>query len=155
MLDELCVCFLNKDLEQFHELISLPLTLVANPGHVILRDLHALSVTFMNHLDFMDMHKVDMICRSPIALEECEDGVLLGTYNNEVLSGGRRVIEPYQSTALLRHSESRWKITSILNTSSARVTKRFMQTRPLPLPASDRLSLNAPSERVLLEGVVL
>ena len=58
---------------------------------------------------------LDLVDRSPIAFEDCDDGTWLGTYETRLVSNGVLATQPYTATALLTWDGTMLRMSSILN----------------------------------------
>jgi hypothetical protein len=128
-LDAISDCFINSEFEQWEARIQLPFTLVTGRGPVVLADRAELLGNFGHYISSHRMMKLDLIVRRPIGLEDCKDGTFIGTFETELLAGGKRATVPYTSSALLHRSETGWRMSSILN---ARGHHEWTGILPLP-----------------------
>lgn len=116
LLDEISDCFVSDDFGRWIDLISIPFTIVRNPGHVVLKDVNALMRYYESIRGVVTGHGIDAIVRLPISFDGFDDGTYHGTFATELISGGYRLVEPYETTALLHETSNKLKMNSILHT---------------------------------------
>ena len=59
--------------------------------------------------------RLDLIVRTVVALEDCDDGTWLGTFQSRLLSNQILATAPYTSTALLTLQNDHFRMSSMLN----------------------------------------
>ena len=121
-LDQISVCFIERDFSAWQRAILLPFTMVTNEGSAVLATVTELERNFHHYLDACQIMSLDKIFRRPISLELCRDGLWLGTYETNLMSRGQRATEPYVSTALLHPLPDGIRMSSILNAIAAITT---------------------------------
>ena len=114
-LDALSECFLTGNFGLWRSLVQIPLTLVTSAGHIVLRDEVMLGANFLLYLKSIEIQRVDAIVRRSIALEQFDEDAFFGTYETEYLRNGLRLVEPYESTAIIRCDNDKAKISFISN----------------------------------------
>ncbi|WP_227268290.1 hypothetical protein [Roseobacter weihaiensis] len=114
-LDAISTCFIDRDFATWRDRVIYPFTLITAAGPVLIRDEDELRENFNLYLQACEAMHLDKIYRRPVALEACSDGTWIGTYETNLLSRGVRAAEPYVSSALLRESDGRFKMMSIMN----------------------------------------
>ena len=114
-LDDISNCFINKDFAAWERHVELPFSMVTSEGTISIKDQAGLRQNFEHYLTACKVMNIDAIVRKPIAMDVCQDGNMLATYETELLSHGHRATAPYESTALLHLSGTTLKMTSILN----------------------------------------
>lgn len=115
-LDDICRCFMQRDLDLWRDRILLPFSFVTRSGPVFLRDDASVARNFELYLEAMDVMALTLITREPRQLENCQDGTWLGTYRTRLMRGPQLATAPYTSTALLHPDDAGcFRASSILN----------------------------------------
>ena len=114
-LDDFSACFLSEDLDLWMARVRIPLCLILPSGSQVIKTVGEMRCFFNNCITAKRIQRIDAIVRRPLELEVCEDGVLLATYETHLLRSGHRLVDPFQSTAMLRRSEYGLVAGSILN----------------------------------------
>ncbi len=114
-LDDLSACFLSEDLDLWMARVRIPLCLILPSGSQVIKSVGEMRCFFKDCITAKRIQRIDAIVRRPLELEVCEDGVLLATYETHLLRSGHRLVDPFQSTAMLRKSEYCLVAGSILN----------------------------------------
>ena len=113
-LDATSECFINRDFELWRSHICLPFSIASDVGLDLLSTDAELRENFDHYLHACDVLCLDKIYRVPIGFERCDDGLCLGTYETNLMSGQTRVVDPYVSTALLEWSDQRFRMRSLI-----------------------------------------
>lgn len=114
-LTDISDCFISEDFQSWADRIVLPFSVVTKTGPVVSYTIEDLEVDFNRYVEACHTMKLDLVFRTPIAIENCEDGTVICTYRTELLSRGQRATEPFTSSALMTQVDGRWKMTAILN----------------------------------------
>ena len=114
-LDDISRCFTLGNLSLWRRRLRLPFTLVAKDGPVVLETEAAVAENFGHYQMAMDIMRIDLVHRRAISLEDCQDGVWLGTFETRLLSAGQLATAPYTATALLHLTEGHFLMSSMLN----------------------------------------
>ncbi len=114
-LDDLSACFLSEDLDLWMARVRVPLCLILPSGSQVIKSDVEMRRFFNNCIAANRIQQIDAIVRRPVELEVCEDGVMLATYETHLLRSGHRLVDPFQSTAMLRTSRYGLVAGSILN----------------------------------------
>ena len=115
LLGDISDCFVERDLDLWRSRLVLPLSLITKQGTVVLTDDTAVARNFSYYCDAMRMMGVDMVHRSPLSLQDCNDGTWIGTFSTELLSKGQRTLQPYTASALMTLVDGQVRISSVLN----------------------------------------
>ena len=114
-LDQISVCFIAADYDAWRACILMPFTMVTVRGSRTFATEADLQKDFSLYLDACKIMSLDRIYRRPISIEECRDGLWLGTYETNLMSGGQRATDPYVSTGLLHPLSDGIRLSAILN----------------------------------------
>ncbi|MEM6896023.1 MAG: nuclear transport factor 2 family protein [Pseudomonadota bacterium] len=114
-LDDISQCFINRDFQTWRRRLVLPFSFITRDGPEVLKSEEAVMRNFDQYLFACQVMRLDLVDRRVIALEDCNDGTWLGTFETRLLSDGMLATEPYTSTALLIHDDGRFQMTSMLN----------------------------------------
>jgi hypothetical protein len=114
-LTDISVCFLQRDLALWRSRLALPLSLITKSGPVVLTSDEAVARNFQLYLRASDAMSLDMVDRTPLSLEACDDGTWLGTFRTRLLSGGHLATSPYTSTSLMHENAGHLRMSSMLN----------------------------------------
>ncbi len=114
-LDDVSHCFLSADFQLWRSRIRIPLCVALPTGSKIIKTEREAHRLFQNSLTALQIQRIDGIIRSPVDLRECEDGIMLGTFETQLLARGLRVLEPFESSVMLRPVNSGLVASSILN----------------------------------------
>lgn len=114
-LTDISRCFIQRDLPLWRSRLILPLSIVTKTGPIVLADDEAVARNFALYLKASEIMDLDFVDRSAIAIEDCNDGSWLGTFQTRLLSKNILATAPYTSTALLQLVESRFCMSSMLN----------------------------------------
>ena len=116
-LTEISECFFAKDFKLWADRIVLPFSVVTQYGPIVSHTLKELEADFNLYLAACHTMKLDLVHRTPLSIEHCEDGTVICTYRTELLSHGQRMTEPFTSSALVKNVDGCWRMTAILNAS--------------------------------------
>ena len=114
-LNDISVCFIEKDFETWRSRVVLPYTLVTSAGPEVCKDETSLRENFALYLQACETMHLTEIVRLPLNFEDCKDGTFIGTYETHLISNGSRATAPYTSAALLQKRDGLLKMHSILN----------------------------------------
>lgn len=114
-LDRISVAFIKPSFALWRDSIILPFVMVTKDGPVTLRTVEELEDNFNQYLLAVAAMGLDQVYRTPVSLQDCEDGTWIGTYKTNLLSKNILATEPYTSSALLIRKPSGLKMLSILN----------------------------------------
>ncbi|MEM1235326.1 MAG: hypothetical protein AAGI10_00040 [Pseudomonadota bacterium] len=114
-LEDISVCFIERDFELWIERLIRPFSLVTKTGVVVLSSRQETEANFNLYLHAMDAMNLDLVDRSAVSVEDCNDGTWLGTFTTRLLSNGVLATSPYTSTALLHWSDGMYRMSSMLN----------------------------------------
>lgn len=95
--------------------LLLPLSIVTKDGPVLMPDKAAVEQNFQHYLTAIDRMSIDLVDRSVVSLENCQDGTWLGTFQSRLVSKGTLATAPYTSTALLQFRDYKFRMSSMLN----------------------------------------
>lgn len=130
LLDDISDCFIRANFELWRSRVSLPLSIITKQGPETLSDEAELRDNFLEYLKAAEIIGLDLVLRSPISLEDCQDGSFIATYRTDLLKDGQRQIDPYTSSALIVFEDGTWRIRSILNARGHHDwTGRYPQTK--------------------------
>lgn len=114
-LDAMSGCFLRNDFAAWRAVVHLPLTIVTALGSEEFHSEEALRENFDCYFRAYSIMALDEIYRRPISVELCPDGLILGTYETNLLRRGQRVVDPFKSSLLLHPEGAGYRVSSILN----------------------------------------
>ena len=114
-LNDITSCFLEPNFDLWRSRLILPFSIVMKDGTMVLSDVDEVKRNFDLYLKAVEIMKPDVIDRSIVSFEHCDDGSILGTFRTRVVRDGILVIEPYAGTALLRRIDGRLQMSSLLN----------------------------------------
>lgn len=114
-LTDISCCLISKDFQLWADRVELPFSIVTATGPNVSHTLEALRVQFDLYVQACENMNLDMVYRTPLSCEHCEDGTVIGTYRTELLCHGQRMTEPFTSSALLKNAGGVWRMTAILN----------------------------------------
>ena len=114
-LDDISTCFIEKDFAKWNCRILYPMSLITAQGPVVLSNEADARENFALYLQACTIMRLDDIYRTPISLEDCQDGSFIGTYETNLLSHGARATAPYTSSALMHVRDGRFCMKSIMN----------------------------------------
>lgn len=114
-LTDISECFISEDFQPWADRVLLPFSVVTKDGPIVSSTLADLKADFDLYLTACHTMKLDLVHRTPLSLEHCEDGTVMCTYRTELLSHGQRATEPFTSTALVTNVDGTWRMTAILN----------------------------------------
>lgn len=112
------MCFIDRDFSVWQSRVVLPLSLITEVGQVHLRNALELRLNFEQYLKCVDAMSLDHVIRRPISLDCCADGNWIGTYETNLMSNGRRMVEPYESSAVLEWDGAKLRASSVMNARS-------------------------------------
>ncbi|MEL6957765.1 MAG: hypothetical protein AAGL89_02295 [Pseudomonadota bacterium] len=107
--------FISGDFEAWEACIHLPLALVTQSGPVTLYDRDDLRKNFDLYIQATRIMGLTEVFRTPVSIEDCDDGTFIVTYRTELLSNGTRRTNPYTSSALVLKIDGTWRLNSIMN----------------------------------------
>jgi len=108
-------CFITEDFGPWADRIELPFSTVTKFGPIVCYTRDELKAEFDLYVLACQTMKLDLIFRTPLSIEHCEDGTVITTYRTELLSHGQRMTDPFTSSALMKNVDGRWRMTAILN----------------------------------------
>ena len=114
-LNDITRCFIEPNFELWRSRLILPFSFVTKDGTLVLRDIDELQHNFDLYLKTVEIMKPDVIDRSIVGFEHCDDGSILGTFRTRVVCNDILIIEPYEGTALLRRIDGRLRMSALLN----------------------------------------
>ena len=114
-LNDITRCFIEPNFELWRSRLILPFSIFMKDGTTALSDVYEVKRNFDFYLKAVDIMNPDVIDRSIVSFEHCDDGSSLGTFRTRVVRDGILVIEPCEGTALLRQSDGRLQMSSLLN----------------------------------------
>lgn len=114
-LEDISTPFIDRDYAAWRRVTILPFSMVTKDGPVALGNETEMRRNFDLYLKACAALKLDRILRRPIRLEDCGDGTVIGTYETELLSRGRRATAPYVSSGLIHKTTEGYRLSSILN----------------------------------------
>ena len=114
LLHDISACLLTPDFEQWAGRVTLPFTMVTLAGPVISYSLADLRKNFELYLVACRKMALDMVHRTPISCEPCDDGSVIATYQTELLSRNQRMVEPFKSSATVCLIDGTWRISAII-----------------------------------------
>ena len=114
-LNDITRCFTEPDFELWRSRLILPFSIVTKNGTLVLHDIDELQRNFDLYLKAVEITKVDVIDRSIVSFEHCDDGSILGTFRTRLVRDGMLITDPYTGTALLRRIDGRSQMSSLLN----------------------------------------
>lgn len=114
-LDDISCCFIEQDVKLWMSRLTLPFTIVTKDGPTVMATDAAVKDNFDCYLKACEIMQLDLIDRTIVALEDCQDGTWLGTFKTRLLSRQILATAPYTSTALLTLQNSRFRMSSMLN----------------------------------------
>ena len=130
-LDDISTAFLSNEYGLWRQRVRVPLCLDLPTGIKIIKSESEARRYFQDCQTAICCQRVDTIICNPIAFEECDDGVVLATYETHVFSGSLRTSKPIQSTAMLRKMFGDLVAGSILNAWDFRTIPRQRLLRPV------------------------
>lgn len=114
-LTDISDCFIDRRLHVWRSRLILPFSLITRDGPVVLYNDERVAENFNHYLTACDAMRLDLVDRTVISLENCQDGTWLGTFQTRLVSQGILATDPYTSTALLRMVDGRYRMSSMLN----------------------------------------
>lgn len=114
-LEDISCAFIRPDLSLWRSRLLLPFSMVTAEGPVTLTSDEDVARNFELYLQACAVLSLDLVHREPLTVEDCPDGTVMATYRTHLMSGGRRVADPYVSTALLHNCADAWRMSAILN----------------------------------------
>jgi len=114
-LSDISDSFMERDSTRWKARILLPFTIVSEPRPTVLETWEQVEINFGHYLIACQAMKLDLIDRTPMSIEHCDDGSVIATYRTEMLSHGMRATDPYVASALLHETPTGWRMSSILN----------------------------------------
>lgn len=114
-LNDISRCFLEPSFNLWRSRLILPFTIVTQKGPVVLANSAALHRNFAHYLQAIEILQIDVIDRSIVSFETCEDGTILGTFQTRLVSNGMLSTDLYTATALLQRIDERLRMSSMLN----------------------------------------
>jgi len=114
-LEDICRCFLQRDLALWQSRLLRPFSIVTRDGPVLLPTEADVAKNFALYLKAMEIMHLDMVDRAPVSLEDCGDGTWLGTFQTRLISRGQLATAPYTSTGLLQIEGARFRMSAMLN----------------------------------------
>ncbi|WP_323772170.1 hypothetical protein [Antarctobacter sp.] len=107
--------FLTRDITKWRARMQLPFSMVTGSGPVTLSTDDDVRKNFELYLEACDAMALDIVHRERMGVEHCEDGTVLASYRTNLMRQGKRIADPYTSTALLHPTDDGWKMSAILN----------------------------------------
>ncbi|WP_417210112.1 hypothetical protein [Antarctobacter sp.] len=107
--------FLTRDITHWRARMLLPFSMVTGSGPVTLSTDDDVRQNFDLYLEACDAMALDLVHRERMGVEHCEDGTVLASYRTDLMRQGKRITDPYTSTALLHPTDDGWKMSAILN----------------------------------------
>lgn len=114
-LDDISRCFIQRNVELWMSRITLPFTIITRDGPNVLKTPQAVIENFGYYLQACKVMRLDLIVRTVVSLENCDDGTWLGTFQTRLLSNQILATAPYTSTALLTLQNDHFRMSSMLN----------------------------------------
>ena len=114
-LNDITRCFTKPNFDLWRSRLVLPFSFVTKDGTLVLNDIDELRHNFDLYLKAVEIMKPDVIDRSIVGFEHCDDGSILGTFRTRVVRDGILIIEPYEGTALLRRIDGRLRMSALLH----------------------------------------
>lgn len=114
-LKDISDCFIAEDFGSWADRVELPFSIVTKYGPHISHSTQDLKDEFDLYVLACRTMKLDLVFRTPVSIENCEDGTVIATYRTELLSHGQRMTEPFTSSALMQKTDGHWRMTAILN----------------------------------------
>ncbi|MCO4843417.1 MAG: hypothetical protein KC439_11035 [Yoonia sp.] len=114
-LKDISDCFISEDFGPWADRVELPFSIVTKTGPHISYTTQDLKAEFDLYILASRTMKLDLVFRTPVSIENCEDGTVIATYRTELLSHGQRMTEPFTSSALMKKTDGHWRMTAILN----------------------------------------
>lgn len=115
ILSSLSGCFLQHDFDLWRSIVRLPLTIITEAGHIILRSELDLAVNFTYCKASAEAQGLDAIRRFAISKEHVTESVVLGTFETHLLCNEQYVVEPYVSEALFRREDENFRLSFLRN----------------------------------------
>ncbi|MEX0286877.1 MAG: hypothetical protein AB3N23_19915 [Paracoccaceae bacterium] len=115
LLDDISRCFVERDFDLWTSRLLLPFSIITRIGPTAMTSEADLRRNFQYYLTAMEIMAVDMVDRTAISLENCEDGTWLGTFQTRLVSQGKLATDPYTATGLLQIQDGRFMMSSMLN----------------------------------------
>ncbi len=114
-LEDISEPFFQRDITKWRTRLRLPFSMVTSTGPVTLTTEQEVRVNFDLYLEVAESMNLDFIYREPLTIEHCEDGTVLATYRTHLMRQGKRLADPYTSTALMHPGPDGWKMSAVLN----------------------------------------
>ncbi|WP_458791063.1 hypothetical protein [Yoonia sp. MH D7] len=114
LLSDISACLITPDFDQWAGRVRLPFTMVTQAGPVVSFTLAELYENFCHYLRAAEKMSLDLIDRTPISCETCDDGSVIATYRTKLLSRGRRIIAPFKSSATVYLVDGVWRVSAII-----------------------------------------
>lgn len=114
-LDRISACWTDDDYQTWRDHVAFPLHFITQNGQVTNYNEESLRSDWELYQQNLRTLNITQIIRVAHTLEPADENTMLGTYHNQLLSGGTRIVGPYTSSAMLNLIDGKWRITSIMN----------------------------------------
>ena len=113
-LDRVGEAFFNEDYAAYRRAVALPLTVATVSGAHVVSEEPALRMGFDAWVSMMRGMRIDAMIRTARDVEFLGPELIVGRYETELLSGARRVVEPFASSMQLRRdAQGAWRCFSV------------------------------------------
>ena len=114
-LDWMDATILERDYDTYASGVSLPFTLITRTSTILVASAEDLRHGFDSYCDMLEAQGVTEIVRLARRVHRIGDGLMTGDYETHVLKRGAHVMDPFNSTAILRSADGGWQAVAIAN----------------------------------------
>lgn len=114
-LDDIAAAVMVGDFAAYRAGVQLPFHLVTPSVNVSIDTEDALRDGFDQFRSMLQTQRVTDYIRLVDSAQALDPDLITGRYITHLISGGMRVLDPFQSQITLRHTEGRWQAASITN----------------------------------------
>ena len=114
-LEDMSQSMMADDFQLWRSRLRMPLCLALPSGSRIIRSESEACNLFLGCVAALGIQGVDRIIRRPVELGVCEDGIVLASFETQLLSRGTRAHGPFESSVLLHPARRGLVASSMLN----------------------------------------